>query len=176
MHKPYVLVYVTETVDGRIASRTGFSRLSCPYDLKRLHWFRAWCDAIIVGAGTVIKDDPLLTVRYVKGRNPIRVVIDGRLRIPLNARIIANKSAKTIIFASKQADKDKISELKSKGVEVFIVSDNRRLSIRRVLELLYSIGVKRVLVECSELLWIFFSKGIVDEVRVTIASYKRGVC
>ena len=150
--------------------------MSYPFDLKRLHSFRAWYDAVIVGARTLIVVNPSLSVHYVKDKNPLRVVVDGRLRIPLNARIITNKSAKTIIFASKQADKDKISELKSKGVEVFIVSDNRRLSIRRVLELLYSIGVKRVLVECSELLWIFFSKGIVDEVRVIIASYKRGVC
>jgi len=172
MHRPYVLVYVTETVDGRIASRTGFSRLSCPYDLKRLHWFRAWCDAIIVGAGTVIKDDPLLTVRYVKGRNPVRVVVDGRLRIPLNARIITDKSAKTIIFTSKYADNEKISELRDKGVEVYVVGETPKLSIRKVLELLYSIGIRRVLVEGGgELLWSFFSEGVVDEVRVTIAPY-----
>ena len=172
MHKPYVLVYVTETVDGRIASRTGFSRLSCPYDLRRLHWFRAWSDAIVVGAGTVIKDDPLLTVRYVKGRNPIRVVIDGRLRIPLNARIITDKSAKTIIFTSTYADNKKISKLRSKGVEIYVVGETPKLSIKKVLELLYSIGIRRVLVEGGgELLWSFFSEGVVNEVRVTIAPY-----
>jgi 2,5-diamino-6-(ribosylamino)-4(3H)-pyrimidinone 5'-phosphate reductase len=74
---PYVVVYSTITVDDRLASKTGFSQLSCPHDLKRLHQLRASSDAVMVGANTIIADDPSLRLKYVEGRNPDRIVVDG---------------------------------------------------------------------------------------------------
>ncbi|MEM0244488.1 MAG: dihydrofolate reductase family protein, partial [Zestosphaera sp.] len=88
LRRPYVRVYATMSVDGKIASKTGDSRLSCPYDKLRLHSMRSIVDGVMVGANTVIRDNPQLTVRLVEGRNPVRVVVDGSLKIPLNAKVL----------------------------------------------------------------------------------------
>lgn len=124
--RPYVIIVSAMSIDGRIASKTGYSRLSCPFDLKRLHEVRASVDAIMVGANTIINDDPALTPRYVKAdRNPIRVVIDGRLRIPITARVITNKEAPTIIVTTESAPANKLAEIKGLGVEVWVVGKER---------------------------------------------------
>ncbi len=173
--RPYVLVYVTSSADGKIASRSRDSRLSCPYDLARLHGFRAWADAVIVGANTVIIDNPLLTVRRCTGKNPVRVVIDGRLRIPVNARICTDKSAKTLIFTSDRVSNDRVREFMNKGINVIKLRPkygDYGLSPKDILLKLSELGISKVLVEGgSELLWFFFSEGVVDEFRITISPY-----
>ncbi len=172
MRRPYVVIYATMTVDGKIASRTGYSRLSCIYDLKRLHAARASSDAVLVGAGTVIKDDPLLTVRYVEGRNPLRIVIDGRLRSPVNAKIFNTLAyAPTILYTSTKANMEKVRTLKAKGVEV-MVSDKYPISLRWVLEDLYRRNVYKLLVEGGgETIWFFVKERLFDELRVTISPF-----
>ncbi len=170
MAKPYVLVYTTATVDGKIASVTGFSQLSCPHDLRRLHEARAWSDAVIVGANTVVADDPLLTVRYVEGRNPARVVVDGRLRIPLDARVITDRSAETLIITSEEASREKMDALAERGATIIALPGGPRLDMAEVLDTLASLGYRRVLAEGGgELLWSLFEARLVDEVRVTWA-------
>ncbi len=174
--RPYVIVYVTSSVDGKIASRTGESRLSCPYDLKRLHRLRSECDAVMVGAKTIIVDDPLLTVRYVKGKNPIRVVIDGTLRSPLNSRVFNDKSAKTVVYTSTLAPRGKVLELKRLGIEVFVMTakgGDGTLRLSDVLRHMYEVlGVRKLLIEGGgTLLWHVFREGLVDEVRITISPY-----
>ena len=84
---PRVTIFSTMSVDGRIASKTGYSRLSCRYDLERLHRLRSENDAVMVGANTVVTDDPRLTVRLVPGRDPIRVVVDANLRTSPQSRV-----------------------------------------------------------------------------------------
>ncbi len=170
--RPYVLVYVTSSVDGKIASRTGDSRLSCPYDLRRLHRLRASLDAVMVGAGTVIVDDPRLTVRYVHGRNPVRVVVDGRLRIPLTARLLNDGEARTIVLTSKAGDDAKAKELRRRGVEVVVAGEDPRLSGYEILSALAELGIRSVLVEGGgNLIWSLVSEGLVDEFRVTISPF-----
>ena len=173
MGKPYVIVYSTMTIDGRIASKTGFSRLSCPYDLRRLHSVRASSDAVIVGANTVIVDDPLLTVRYVEGRNPIRVIIDGVLRTSPNARVYNTlDQAKTMVYTSRIADKEKKRVLLEKGVEVIEIAEKPPLDMEVVLRDLYRRGIRRVLVEGGgRTTWFFISRRLVDELRITISPY-----
>jgi len=176
MTKPYVIIVSAATIDGRIASKTGYSRLSCPFDLRRLHEVRASVDAIIVGANTIINDDPSLTPRYVKAnKNPIRVVIDGRLRIPLTARIVVNKEAPTIIVTTESAPIDKVMALKNNGVDVWIIGKDR-VNLRETLERLYEEkGVRRVLVEGGgHLNWELIKEGLVDEIRLTISPYVFG--
>jgi len=169
--KPYVVIYSTMTVDGRIASKTKFSQLSCPYDLKRLHEFRAQCDAVMVGANTVIIDDPSLRVKYVEGRNPIRVVVDGLLRTPLTARVYTLKTAPTIVLTTKAAPRDKVEALKSMGVEVIEFPENP-IDMGKALEELANRGIRKILAEGGgELLWHLFSARVVDELRITIAPY-----
>ncbi len=170
--RPYVLVYVTSSVDGKIASRTGDSRLSCPYDLRRLHRLRASLDAVMVGAGTVIADDPRLTVRYVRGRNPARVVVDGRLRSPLTARLFNDGEARTIVLTSGAGDEGKAEELRRRGVEVVVAGKGPRLSGSEILSALARLGIRSVLVEGGgDLIWSLVREGLVDEFRVTISPF-----
>lgn len=173
MRRPYVVVYSTMTIDGRIASRTGFSKLSCPYDLKRLHSVRASSDAIVVGANTVIIDDPLLTVRYAEGKNPIRVIIDGNLKTNPSAKVYNTlNEARTIVYTSKKSDKKKKEILRRKGVEVVELSDDVLLNVLSILEDLYMRGVRKVLVEGGgRTIWSFISRRVVDEIMITIAPY-----
>ncbi|WP_054857378.1 2,5-diamino-6-(ribosylamino)-4(3H)-pyrimidinone 5'-phosphate reductase [Vulcanisaeta sp. JCM 16159] len=176
MQRPYVIIVSAASVDGRIASKTGYSRLSCPFDLKRLHEVRASVDAIMVGANTVINDDPTLTPRYVKAvRNPIRVVIDGKMRTPLTAKVVTNKEAPTIIVTTEQADRSKITQLVNMGVEVWVMG-KERVNLKDVLEKLFTErGVRRVLVEGGgHLNWELIKEGLVDEIRLTISPYVFG--
>ncbi|WP_069807255.1 2,5-diamino-6-(ribosylamino)-4(3H)-pyrimidinone 5'-phosphate reductase [Vulcanisaeta thermophila] len=176
MPRPYVIIVSASSIDGRIASKTGYSRLSCPFDLKRLHEVRASVDAIMVGANTVIMDNPSLTPRYVKApKNPIRVVIDGRLRIPLNANVVVNKEAPTVIVTTNKAPRDKVEELIRRGVEVWLMGEDR-VDLRGVLERLYEErGVRRVLVEGGgHLNWELIKEGLADEIRLTVTPYVFG--
>ncbi|ADY00877.1 2, 5-diamino-6-hydroxy-4-(5-phosphoribosylamino)pyrimidine 1-reductase [Vulcanisaeta moutnovskia 768-28] len=176
MPKPYVIIVSAASIDGRIASKTGYSRLSCPFDLRRLHEVRASVDAIMVGANTVINDDPSLTPRYVKAiKNPIRVIIDGKLRIPLTAKVITNKEAPTIIVTTEQSDRNKTAQLMNMGVEVWVMG-KERVNLRDVLEKLFTEkGVKRVLVEGGgHLNWELIKEEIADEIRLTISPYVFG--
>jgi len=169
---PYVIVFSTMTVDGKIASKTRFSQLSCPHDLKRLHELRAQCDAVMVGANTVIVDDPSLRVKYVSSRNPIRVVVDGLLRTPLTARVYTLKTAPTIVLTTEAAPREKIDALEKMGVEVVVFPGKPPIDMKKAVEALASRGINKLLVEGGgELLWHLFSARVVDELRVTIAPY-----
>lgn len=171
--RPYVYLAAAATIDGRIASATGYSRLSCPHDLRRLHALRASVDAVIVGANTAIVDNPRLTVRYVEGRNPIRVLIDGALRAPPNLRIF-DTSAPTLVFTTMRASPEKIEELRGKGVEVHVV-DGESVDPATVLQTLYKRGVKKVLLEGGgKTNWEFLKRCLVDEIILTITPYVFG--
>lgn len=171
--RPYVYLAAAATIDGRIASAIGFSRLSCPHDLRRLHALRASVDAVIVGANTAIVDNPRLTVRYVEGRNPIRVLIDGALRAPPNLRIF-DTSAPTLVFTTMRASPEKIEELRSRGVEVHVV-DDESVDPANVLQTLYKRGVRKVLLEGGgKTNWEFLKRCLVDEIILTITPYVFG--
>ena len=171
MKKPYTILVCAITIDGKLASSTYYSKLSCPYDLKRLHMLRANVDAVMVGANTVIIDNPMLTVRYVSGKNPIRVVIDGLLKIPLNAKILDTSIARTIIVTSSKAPKEKIKKVKEKGVEVLIFNQYP-IDLKEVFEKLYELGIKKLLVEGGGTLnWYLLKYGLIDEMYITITPY-----
>ncbi len=176
MMRPYVIIVSAMSIDGRIASKIGYSRLSCPFDLKRLHEVRASVDAIMVGANTVINDDPSLTPRYVKAeKNPIRVVIDGRLRIPTTAKVIRDGEAPTIIVTTEMAPREKALEIARFGVEVWVMGRDR-VDLGKTLERLYvERGVRKVLVEGGgRLNWELIKEGLVDEIRLTVSPYVFG--
>jgi len=174
MKKPYLIIFSTMTIDGRISSKTWFSQLSCQKDLERLHKLRAETGAVMVGAETVIKDDPSLRLKYFKGEDPYKIIIDGCLRVPINARVFTINSQKAILFTSKFADEEKIKVLQEKGVKVFQF-ENKILELNLVMEKLYEIGIKKVMVEGGGILnWNLLSSKLVDELRVTISPYVFG--
>ncbi len=143
--QPYVTLKYAQTIDGRIASATGHSRwVSSPASRTFAHQLRSTHDAILVGIGTVLQDDPELTVRHVKGRNPARIVVDSHLRIPLTAKILREQEkAKTIIAHTRWADPEKIKPLLDKGVETLLVEENgdQRVNLK---ELLPALGRKQL--------------------------------
>jgi 2,5-diamino-6-(ribosylamino)-4(3H)-pyrimidinone 5'-phosphate reductase len=170
--RPYLVVYSTITVDGRLASKTGFSQLSCPYDLKRLHQLRASSDAIMVGANTIIVDDPSLRLKYVEGRNPDRIVVDGLLRAPLNARVFTPRTANTLVLTTGKASGEKVEALRKMGVEVLIIGNEPPINMYEALSLLYKRGYRKVMAEGGGgLLWTLFKDSVVNELWLTISPY-----
>jgi len=98
--RPSVTVSYAQTLDGRVATATGESKwISSPDSLRFAHEMRAGHDAILIGAGTVCVDDPLLTVRHVPGTSPLRVVVDSTLRTPPEAAVLANGAALGTVLA-----------------------------------------------------------------------------
>jgi len=125
---PFVTLKFAQTLDGRIATAAGHSRwISSPASLKFAHALRAAHDAILVGSGTIFKDDPELTVRLVNGRNPVRIVVDARLRLPLDARVLQNQDkAKTIVATTEAASRKKREALDKMGIETILVERDRQ--------------------------------------------------
>ena len=148
---PFVVLKLALTLDGRIATRTGDSRwvTSAPAR-RRVHELRDRLDAVLVGSGTVLADDPRLTCRIPGGRNPLRVVLDGRLRVPLGARVF-DRDARTRVYA-RSAKGAKAARLRARGVEVRSGGGSRAGALRRVLRDLARDGVKSVLIEGGALL------------------------
>ncbi len=175
--RPYVVVFSTATIDGKIASRTRFSSISCPEDLRRLHMARKEAGAVMIGANTANIDDPSLRLKYVEGSNPVRIVVDGRLSIREDLRLVRDKLSRTIILTSQAADQDKIERLKRNGVEVYVINSSEppKIDMDQALRLLYKLGIKKILVEGGgELIWSLAEKHLIDEIRVTYAGYILG--
>ena len=148
---PFVTVKYAQTFDGRIATANGQSQwISSEAARKFAHQLRADHDAILVGAQTVIQDNPELTVRHVRGRNPLRVVVDSGLRIPSPAKILQNQSsAKTLIATIKTADDPQFSRIAASGIEIITVdADNQgKVDLKKLLKILSARGISSVLVE-----------------------------
>lgn len=156
------------SVDGKIATVGGDSKLSCPEDLRRLHRLRSQVDAVMVGVGTVLSDDPSLTVRLVRGRNPIRVVVDSTGSTPLTSKVL-DGSAPTIIAASEKIKKERILEFEKRGAKVVVVGRSR-VDLKKLLNKLHQMGVRKLLLEGgSTLNWSMIKDGLVDELRISIS-------
>jgi len=171
MSKPYVIIMSASTIDGRIASGVGYSRLSCPFDLRRLHEVRASVDAVMVGANTVVMDNPSLLPKYAQhSKKPIRVIVDGTLRIPVSAKVITDGEATTIIATTERAPREKLRFIEGRAM-VWIMG-KERVNLGELLRKLYEIGVRSILVEGGgRLNWEILREGLVDEIRLTITPY-----
>jgi len=148
---PLVTLKFAQTLDGRIATTTGDSRWISSDKFRRLaHQLRATSDAVMVGIDTVLADNPQLTVRLVKGRNPTRVILDSRLRIPLDAEVVKSQEiAPTIIATTSHADEKKLSRLREMGIEVLIIPEGEigEVDLKNLLHSLGKREISSVLVE-----------------------------
>ena len=174
--KPYVILNAAMTLDGKIATETGSSNISGKEDLIRVHELRKEVDAIMVGINTVIADDPRLTVHKIESKkedNPIRVVVDGKGRIPIESRI-TNDDAPTIIavsddYKSDLTASDKYQVLKNKGVDFFFAGENQ-VDLVKLMNYLYEKGVKTLMLEGgSTLNFSMIKDGLIDEIRICVA-------
>jgi len=165
---PYVIAKWAMTLDGRIATRTGDSQwISSEEARKFSHQVRSRVDAVVVGIGTVLADDPELTCRLVRGRNPRRVVLDTMARLPLESKLMRTADAAPLVVAvSDGAPQARVRRLAQRGCDVRVFpTKSGRISVRRVLRWLGSMRITNVLVEGgAEVLGSFFDAGQVDEV------------
>jgi riboflavin-specific deaminase-like protein len=175
MMLPFITVKYASTLDGRIATKSGDSKwISSEATLQLAHQLRGEHEAILVGIKTVLADDPQLTTRLVAGGDPLRVIVDSRLEIPMRARVLADGRAdNTLIATSAVADKEKIALIKKRGAEVVIVpteNESWRLSLVALLEELAHRGVKSVLVEGgSQIITSLLAARLVNRLVVVIA-------
>jgi riboflavin-specific deaminase-like protein len=167
-----VTLTYAQSIDGSIATRSRQPlALSSADSLTLTHALRATHDAIVVGVNTVIADNPLLTVRHVEGEDPQPVVLDRRLRMPLDARLLANRR-KPWIFCTFEHSPDVRKELEAKGARVFVLPSvaNGLIDVHLLLVTLREHGLHRILVEGgATVISTFLVNQCVDEVVITIA-------
>jgi 3,4-dihydroxy 2-butanone 4-phosphate synthase/GTP cyclohydrolase II len=169
--RPHVVLKYAQTMDGRIATSTGDAKwISGEPERRVAHAMRAGCDAVLVGARTLLQDDPQLTVRMVPGASPMRVVLDSTLRTPLTAKVLSDDAA-TLILCRPDADPVRRRELAATGVMVREVAGGPEgLRIPEVLRLLRSLGVASLLVEGGgRVITSMLQAGAVDRVVVSVS-------
>ncbi|MDN5379763.1 2,5-diamino-6-(ribosylamino)-4(3H)-pyrimidinone 5'-phosphate reductase [Thermodesulfobacterium sp.] len=170
MNRPYVIIVSEVTIDGKLTLYRGASSkelmsLMTKEVYRYLHGIRAEVDGIMVGCETVRTDDPSLTVRYVEGKNPVRIIPCSTANVPYNANIFS-KDAPTIIATTQRAPKEKIEKLKELGAEV-IVAGEELVDFEVLLSELYQRGIKKLMVEGgSSINWEFVKNRYVDEIRI----------
>src|SRR3989338_3273740 len=149
-YRPYVILSAAASLDGKIATKSGDSRFSSGKDKTRVYRLRATVDAILVGKNTVKRDDPILTVHQVKGKNPIRIILDSRA-------------------TNKNLEKLRKFPLK------IIVSGNNIVNIKKLLKTLWKLKIRKILVEGGGTVnWEFVKQNLFDEIIVTITPFLVG--
>ena len=145
---PFVTMKFACTLDGKIATVAGESQwISSEASRRFTHHLRDINDAILVGVGTVLADNPSLTTRLVVGKNPVRVIVDSNARTPLESKVVVDKSARTILAVTANAPADKISVLKARGVEIITAGNGERVDLEELMHALAEQEITSVLVE-----------------------------
>ena len=171
---PYVTAKYAQSLDGRIATKTGDSQwISSEASRKYVHFLRSTNDGIMVGAGTVIADNPQLTVRHVKGKNPLRIIVDSKLRIPIKSSVLTDDNPhQTIIATTSNIPARKITAIKKLGVEVLVVRKERngKVSFSSLLKELGKKEIMSVLVEGgSGMITALLKVNLVDKMIIPIS-------
>ena len=173
--RPHVIFSAAITLDGKLATRTGDSKLSSKKDKIRVHKLRSKVDAILIGKNTVKIDDPLLSVHNIKKKNPIRIILDSNATISTSSRILKTCSKiPTVIVVTKKAQKKNLQKLEKFPVQI-VVCGNNTVSIKKLLVVLKKKGIKNILVEGGGTTnWAFVKENLVDEAIITITPYLVG--
>ncbi|MEJ2617522.1 MAG: bifunctional diaminohydroxyphosphoribosylaminopyrimidine deaminase/5-amino-6-(5-phosphoribosylamino)uracil reductase RibD [Ignavibacteriaceae bacterium] len=172
---PYITLKAALTLDGRIADKSGDSKWISSLDSRKfVHQLRASYDAVMVGYGTVKKDDPKLTVRLSEGRNPHRIILDTKLELNNKFNLLVhNKDRKLIIITSKRnaEKKGKIRKLLSHNAEIIFVKEdaNGKLNLKNALKELAKINISSILVEGGrEVYTSFIKKNLFDDIMLFV--------
>ncbi|KPJ49120.1 hypothetical protein AMJ40_06290 [candidate division TA06 bacterium DG_26] len=168
--EPFVLLKAAISLDGMIADSRGNSRwISCEESRRIVHRLRREVDAVLVGIGTVLRDDPELTVRLIRTRrNPKRIILDTSLRVPRDAKVLDEKAHTIIVTAALDEETE---ELKQMGKEVWHVgTDGREIDLRDFLHKAASEGITSILVEGGgDIYSSFLRQKLVDKLCLFIA-------
>jgi diaminohydroxyphosphoribosylaminopyrimidine deaminase / 5-amino-6-(5-phosphoribosylamino)uracil reductase len=162
---PFVVAQLGQSLDGRIATVTGESQwINGNCALDHVHRLRACVDAVLVGVGTVVADDPRLNVRRVPGRNPARVVLDPRGRLPADCQCMADDGAPRFIIRAEPGP------CPPGAHEIVITPSDGIVSPRAILSRLFERGLGRILVEGgARTISTFIAEGCVDRLHVLVA-------
>ena len=178
--RPYVIINAAMSADGKLSTKERHqTKISGSDDFARVDRLRAECDAVMVGIGTVLADDPSLRIknpdlaaaRIAAGReeNPMRVVIDSLARTPVDGDLFKKGSGKRIIFVSAKAPEDRIAALADHALVIRAGGDS--VDLDRVLDTLGELGVRKLMVEGgATLLWSFTSQQLFDEIRIYVGA------
>jgi len=168
--RPYVTLNAAMSLDGKIATYTGDSRMSSPADLRRVHHLRASVDGIMVGMRTLLRDDPKLTVKFARGRKPHRIIVDSNAQTPLTSYVVRTaREILTIVAVTSRAPKNRIETLERRSVKVFVCGKGPLVSVNILLQTLRKLGIRKILLEGGGALnWSMLSSGQVDEISVAI--------
>ena len=170
-HRPFVALKFAQSLDGRVATSTGDSRwLSGEPERRLSHAIRAACDGVLVGVGTVIRDEPELTVRMVSGASPMRVVLDSRLRTPPWAKVLGPEAITTVLTTG-QSDPRRRDLLQRRGVRVEVLPDDGgRVDLAAAFAALRTAGTESLVVEGgATVITALLASGLVDRVIVALA-------
>ncbi len=171
--RPAVTISYAQSLDGSIANPDGSPAIiSCTQSMTMTHRLRASHDAILVGIGTALADDPRLTVRLVQGDNPQPVIVDTRLRMRPDARIFSEGQANPWIVTTRDHDSEARQALERAGATVLVVDhdDDGRVDLASMLDLLGSRGISSMMVEGgSGIIHSFLRSRLVDQLVITVA-------
>jgi len=178
--RPFVFINAAMSADGKISTvERKQTRISGKRDFDRVDSLKAECDAIIVGIGTVLADNPSLTVKSEERReerrkarkdeNPLRIVVDNKARTPVDAEILNKGEGKRIIAVSKLAIVEDVERLGEKAE--ILICGKEEVNLRNLLYLLWQRGVSRLMVEGGATLnWSLISQGLVDEIYIYVGN------
>lgn len=171
--RPFVTLSYAQSLDGSITLKVGNPlNISNSQAHTFTHQLRAEHQAILVGIGTVLSDNPRLTVRFATGKNPQPVILDSHLRCPSTANLVQNGLQPPWIIAGKQVDTDRKLELESAGAKIFCAAQegDGSISLNAALQHLASQGIQRLMVEGgAQVITSFLKARLVDQVVLTIA-------
>ncbi|MDP3296390.1 MAG: bifunctional diaminohydroxyphosphoribosylaminopyrimidine deaminase/5-amino-6-(5-phosphoribosylamino)uracil reductase RibD [Thermodesulfovibrionia bacterium] len=170
--EPFVILKIAQSIDGKIATAKGESKWITGKEAREyVHKLRNEVDAVLVGIGTVRKDNPSLDCRIRGGRNPYRIIVDSNLCISLNAKVLKHNDSKTIIAAAKTVNKKKIDMLKSKGVNILFVKANAgKIDLKELMKKLGKLDITSVMIEGgSSINASALSGRVVDKIMVFVA-------
>jgi diaminohydroxyphosphoribosylaminopyrimidine deaminase/5-amino-6-(5-phosphoribosylamino)uracil reductase len=169
--RPQVIAHLAQSLDGRIATSSGTSQwISGALDQMHNHRMRALCDAVLVGAETIIHDDPQLTCREVEGTHPVRVVVDPRGRVSMDRRVFKDDAAPTVIITGEAAAGAADPALPAHVSRMEIVGMRERISPQAILDALWSMNVRRVFVEGGGVtVSSFLRERLLDRLQITVA-------
>jgi len=170
--RPFVILKLAQSLDGKIATSKGESKWITGEKARRLvHRLRNEMDAVMVGINTIIKDDPSLDCRLRGGRNPLRIILDSKLRIPCDARVLDHNDGRTIIVTTERANRDKMERIMDKGGQILIVNDRGgRVDIRDMMKRLGRMDIMSILIEGgSSIATSAISEGVVDKIMLFIS-------
>jgi len=172
--KPYIILSAAMTIDGKIASRTGDPELSDEQDWQEVHKLRSTVDAIMVGKGTILKDNPKLHIKFYEHQGYYRIVVDSNLNIPIDSNVITFQPQiyPTIISTTENVSEEKIKQFESKKVKIIKSGKGDQVDLNNLMFMLSNFGIKSILLEGGgNLNWSFIKNDLVDEIRLTIAPW-----